>query len=109
MKSSDASSSGNGSDTELLSSSKSKSKRNQRQQELIYEKQQTVVKRQISNYYEITQLKQNKSSSKSESVQQPQQQQQGRSLNQVPRELRTSKQSFHKAMETPCEFFVDVM
>ena len=55
------------------------------------------------NYYDIGQFNMsNKSDAKSKTRQ--------RGLDQVPRELRTSKQSFQQAMEKPCnEFFVDVM
>lgn len=91
MKSSDNSSSGNGSDVELLSSKKSKNKSSHYQHQ--------------SNYYEITQSNSlNKSDKQSR-----RQQQQPRSLDQVPKDLRNSKQSFSAAMDNPCEFFVDVM
>jgi len=81
VRSSDGGSSGNGSDVELLSSKKSKGR---------------------SNYYEESTVSSNRTESKSRLKHQ-------RSLDQVPKEIRTSKQSFTQAMEKPCEFFVDVM
>lgn len=90
MRSSDNSSSGNGSDVELLSSKKSKNRLSNSQQQ--------------SNYYEIAQFN---TSSKSDKQNRKQQQQRG--LDQVPKDLRNSKQSFNGAIEKPCEFFVDVM
>jgi len=89
MRSSD-NSSGNGSDVELLSSKKSKSRKQQQQQYSQMSQQ--------SNYYEISQNVSSKSDSRKQ-----------RSMDQVPKELRNSKQSFQQAMEKPCEFFVDVM
>lgn len=103
VKSSDNSSSGNQSDQELLSSSKSNksdTKKRQIQHQHIYAQ---------SNYYELNKI------SNSKLLQQQQQQQQPpkstRSIDQMPKDLRLSKQSFIQAMqaENQCEFFVDAM
>lgn len=82
MRSSDNSSSGNGSDVELLSSRKSKNQ---------------------SKNYETPQFNTSSKSDKSNGKKQQ------RGIDQVPKDLRSSKQSFHQAMDNPCEFFVDVM
>lgn len=97
MRSSDNSSSGNGSDVELLSSKKSKNRNS------YYQQQQM-------NYYEIGPINTSNKSDKSEksSSRSKQQQVQQRSLDQVPKEQRNSKHSFNNN-ETPREFFVDVM
>lgn len=97
MKSSDNSSSGNGSDVELLSSKKSKNRNS------YYQQQQ----QQQMNYYEIGPINTSNKSDKSEKSSSRNKVQQ-RSLEQVPKEQRNSKHSFN-ANETPREFFVDVM
>jgi len=86
LRSSDGGSSGNGSDVELLSSRKAKSRSQQ------------------ANYYEVS-VEASAASIRSESKSRLKQ----RGLDQVPKEMRTSKQSFTQAMDKPCEFFVDVM
>jgi len=85
LRSSDGGSSGNGSDVELLSSRKAKNRSQQ------------------ANYYEVGVA--SAASTRSESKSRLKQ----RGLDQVPKEMRTSKQSFTQAMDKPCEFFVDVM
>lgn len=94
IKSSDNSSSGNGSDVELLSSKKSKNRNS------YYQQQQM-------NYYEIGPNNTSNKSDKSDKSSSRNKVQQ-RSLEQVPKEQRNSKHSFN-ANETPREFFVDVM
>ena len=99
VKSSDSrSSSGHGSDVELLSSSKSKhSKKPSKSSQKAANTYQSGT-----NYYDINDLSKNtNNNNKKESTQ--------RSLDKVPSDMRLSKQSFHVAMENPCEFFVDVM
>jgi len=116
VKSSDNSSSGNGSDVELLSSSKSKNIKRKQQtamgSDLKQQNYYSETQVQSTNYYEITHINQSvqsgnntlESGSLNGSLGQKQ-----RTLDQVPREMRLSKQSFHQAMGNPCEFFVDVM
>jgi segment polarity protein dishevelled len=83
-KSSDNSSSGNGSDIELLKATKRNSNR--------YKHNDSSSTISLSSLYKLNQ-------------QQPPQ----RSLDKVPSDLRNSKQSFRMAMGNPCEFFIDVM
>jgi hypothetical protein len=100
VKSSDNSSSGNGSDVELLSS-KSKSKKSSSKLFMASQQQKLTTSgsfyQQQTNYYEIGHISAN------EKKEQP------RTLDKVPSDLRLSKQSFHAAMGNPCEFFIDVM
>ena len=107
---SDNSSSGNGSDVELLSSKKGKQRKDVKQQQNIYYNQ---IQQSSTNYYEIAQFNTTSQTNgnntlESNSFNSTGSQKQ-RTLDQVPRELRVSKQSFHQAMGNPCEFFVDVM
>lgn len=95
----DNSSSGNGSDVELLSIKKPSKNRSQQQQQQMYIQSQ----QQQSNYYEIAQFNTSSKSDKNSS-----RSSKHRGLDSVPKELRTSKQSFQQS-EKPCEFFVDVM
>ncbi len=104
IKSSDNSSSGNGSDVELLSSAKLKNKRKQQQQQQQQNNYYSQTNVQTTNYYEINQLNTLEAGSSFKNQVNKQ-----RTLDNIPRDLRSSKQSFIHAMDNPCEHFVDVM
>lgn len=121
IKTSSDGSSGNGSDIELISkkhrsnsrSSSHKSSNSQHNQSSVssinslYLGQNSLLQKQaVTNA--TAQLQQSQISLNSTTTS-SQQQQQGRSLKEVPADLRGSKQSFRMAMGNPCEFFVDVM
>ena len=116
LKSSDNSSSGNGSDIELIANKHRRSKNqisNNNTPLSIMNRQKNESSSSIKAYYQLSQFQQQQKQAmyvfQQQQIAIQQQPQQQRSLDKVPSDLRSSKQSFRMAMGNPCEFFVDVM